>query len=353
MNRKFQRFLFPGLFSLIALGGCGDAGGADPAPVEGAEGGGKADDADAVCESPDCLEVFDFCMSGTVADPEECGAGLARCLAVNEGGSLQDCAALDSEEAGVCESCNDLPDCDVIEDGADTNNCLGAVAVCQFETLGRLPSGCALPESGDPCASRGCTDLYAECLVTGSVYDCRRSHAGCLASQASFELDACDIVPDSEFNAQQCDACLSTEACAAAEEGGDAQACEASKAECHWDAFGVLPGNCEPPEVELGDACLSVSCRTQLDACLESIDREGCTREYAGCLAVEESFELPTCDLLPDQAQETCRICDGVAECESVEDGADANACAAAMALCHWDTLAVLPGACTLPPALE
>lgn len=354
MNTKIQQLLLPGLLSLLTLGACGSANDAEPLPAAEGEGGGKADDVDSVCESADCLQAYDNCQS-SVADPEECGAGFARCLAVNEGAALVDCGDLDDEASGVCETCSDVPECDVVEDGADANACAGAMAICQFESVGQLPAGCSLPESesGDPCASRACTDLYSECLVNDTLDACQRAHAGCLATQETFEYDSCDLLPDSDLADDQCLACASTEACAEAEQGGDVTACDVSQAECLYDAFDVLPGLCDPPEVELFDPCLSVTCRTQLDECLETIDRDGCTREFAVCLAVEESFELSTCEVLPDQAQETCELCEGVDACASVEDGSDANACAAAVAQCHWDALAVLPSACALPPELQ
>lgn len=354
MNTRIQRFLLPGLLSLFALGACGGAEDADAAPANGAQGGGKADDADGVCESADCLESYDACLN-SVADPEECGAGFALCLAVNEGAALVDCGSLDADAAGVCETCNDVPECDVVEDGADANACAGATAVCQFESVGLLPAGCSLPEAEatDPCASRGCTELYTECLAGDSIDNCQRAHAACLATEATFEYGTCDLLPDSDLADDQCLACAATEACAEAEQGGDYDACAVSEAECLYDAFDVLPGLCDPPEVQLFDPCLSMTCRTQLDECLETIDRDGCTREYAACLAVEETFELSTCDVLPDEARETCELCEGVDACASVEDGSDANACAAAVAQCHWDTLAVLPSACTPPPELD
>jgi hypothetical protein len=352
MNTKIRRFLLPGLLSLFALGACGGAETAESEPANGAEGGGKADDADGVCESADCLEAYDTCLS-SVADPDECGAGFARCLAVNEGAALTDCGSLDAEAAGVCEACDDVPECEVVEDGADANACLGATAVCQFESVGLLPAGCSLPEAVDPCAARGCNDLYAECLVNDSIDACQRAHAGCLATEATFEYGTCDLLPDSDLADDQCLACAASEACVEAEQGGDLEACAVAEAECLYDAFGVLPGLCEPPAVELFDPCASVTCRTELAECLETVDRDGCTREYAVCLALEETFELSTCEVLPDQAQETCELCEQVDACASVEDGADANACAAAVAQCHWDALAVLPSACTLPPELD
>lgn len=296
---RIPRRLLPGLLCVFALGACGEAADGDPSSVGSAEGGGKADDPGGVCESADCLEAYEACQSDD-GDSEQCGAGFARCLVVNEGASLLDCAELDDEDAGVCQACNEVPECDVVEDGADANLCAGATATCQFESLGELPSGCSLPDSDTPCASPACTEQYSECVIVDTVYACKEAH----------------------------DACLS-------------------------DAFDVPPGQCEPPAIELADPCLSVTCRVGLDLCLETIDREGCTREFAACLAVEESFERSTCDALPDEAQETCELCMGVDACESVEDGADANACAVAVAQCHWDALAVLPSACALPPELQ
>lgn len=296
---RIPRRLLPGLFCVLALGACGEASDAEPASVGSAEGGGKADDLDGVCESADCLEAYEACL-GDGADSEPCGSLFARCLVVNEGASLLDCAELNDDDAGVCQGCNEVPECEVVEDGADANLCAGATATCQFESLRQLPGGCSLPDAGTPCDSAACTEQYSECVVEDTVYACKDAHDACLSAESD-----------------------------------------------------VLVGQCDPPAVELADPCLSLTCRVKLDVCLETIDREGCTREFAACLAVEESFERSTCDVLPEEAQETCELCMGVDACESVEDGADANACAVAVAQCHWDALAVLPSACGMPPELQ
>ena len=106
--------------------------------------------ADWPCNDQGCTERFMSC-SVSEADPEECEAGFASCLAV-EGAPLLSCDDVSAEDAGVCDSCFAVPECDVVEHGADNNSCISAVAVCQYETLGLLPGYCEVPAldfSGD------------------------------------------------------------------------------------------------------------------------------------------------------------------------------------------------------------
>lgn len=296
-----QRVLIPGLLSLLALGAlgaCSSTEGDGSTPAQGS-GGGKADDVDGVCESPECVEAYQACQARDAA-PGECASEFAGCLAINEDASLLECSELDNEVRGACEACDTVPECDVVEDGADANLCLGARAGCQFASVGELPAGCLLPVPQDPCHAPECEDQYAECLLGDTLEACQGVYGNCVTA-----------------------------------------------------ATGAGFGACALPSVELEDPCASITCRVELTECLETIDREGCTREFAACLAVEESFARSTCEALPAEAQETCELCMGVDACAVVEDGADANACAIAVAQCHWDALAVLPSACAMPPELQ
>ncbi len=360
MSSKFKLFLSFGLLAATVVG-CGEPGGNDAVAPAGS-GGGKADDADGagVCEETGCAEGYEVCRAeGGIA--EDCTADFARCLAVEDPSGLLDCSTIEpgsgvfGDDRETCEACDALPQCESPEDGGEVNACLASIAVCQLQSLSRLPSDCSIPETADPCESPACIETYGNCLQNDSVSNCNRALAGCLEAEEDFETDLCDLVPDESGDA--CFACDTVEPCWDLESDPDNTAlqleCEAAQARCEWDEFGLLPGACEAPELSLGDPCLSLSCRTELDDCLLSADRDGCTREYASCLALEESFELPTCDVLPDSLQDQCRPCDDVPECQVVEDGADANACAAASALCVWDSLNVLPGACALPPELD
>ncbi len=286
------------LIFVLALAACSDAGEDDP--VAGAGGaGGKTDDVEGICESPECVEAYQACRAGD-AEPVDCASEFAGCLAINEDASLLECSELDNEVRGACEACDDVPECDVIEDGADANLCLRARAACQFVSVGELPGGCLLPAPRDPCDTPECDEQYAGCLLEDTLEACQSSYGNCVTA-----------------------------------------------------ATGAGFGECELPAVELDDPCASVRCRGELVECLEIIDRDGCTREFATCLAVEESFERSTCEVVPAEALETCELCLGVDACASVEDGADANACTIAVAQCHWDALAVLPSGCSVPPELQ
>lgn len=256
MSTKFKRFLSLSLFA-VAISAC-DQQSSEPVDAPSSGAGGKADDANGSCESAVCLESFEECVIQDGVETQ-CLIMHAECLAVTEGLPVFECTSFDGATREVCQSCENLPECEVVEDGADFNLCNAATAACQWERLGVMPNNCEPPQTDGPsCDSVDCLDAFDECLVhDGDENYCIGQHAECLAVTEGFEVADCDGFSGA-LN-ETCRSCENLPECEEVEDGADYNGCQAATASCQWFNVGILPGGCEPPETDAAATCVSTA----------------------------------------------------------------------------------------------
>lgn len=108
---------------------------------------------DASCDSPECLAEYDACIMDN-DDDVLCSGELGQCLAVVESLPVAQCTSFGGGAKEACQACENLPECEVVEDGADHNTCQAAVAQCQWDFLRILPGACEAPgDAGGSCVS--------------------------------------------------------------------------------------------------------------------------------------------------------------------------------------------------------
>ncbi|MEM6294926.1 MAG: hypothetical protein AAGA54_26885 [Myxococcota bacterium] len=114
------------------------------------------------CASPSCTAAYEDCRD----DDRACLAEYASCLAVVESLPVATCDGFIGGALEACESCEDLPECEVVEDGSDVNACQGAIAECQANVLGVFPGACEpteQPEGASCLSSNGNTFHEGSC----------------------------------------------------------------------------------------------------------------------------------------------------------------------------------------------
>ncbi len=305
--------------------------------------GGKADDNSIECGPTVCDDDYLSCQDRT-GDEDACLGDFASCLAALDL-PIFECTDLPDQALEDCISCEHVSECDEVEDGADVTACNSAIARCQFDNFGLIPGQCDPPQPPPFCALSDCDDTYTECMVLNDDEDiCTGAFASCLAVDG-FATLSCEILPDEAIDL--CISCEQVPECDVVEDGADANRCTAAVAACQFERFGSVPGDCPPPEPP--QSCQFSGCTPEYLTCMEDLDDEAeCGPRFAGCLA-DEGHPLFPCQDLPDQAQSACVDCETVPECDTVEDGADANACKNAQARCQFAEFGLLPGRCELP----
>lgn len=209
------------------------------------------------CDSVECADRFAECLVQE-GDRESCLGAHAACLAVIEHVPFASCEGLTGSAADICDYCESQPECDDVGDEAGLNDCVEAVASCEWERLQLMPGGCTPPE-GEPldedpenpvasCQPIECEDAFYACRDAGNDYhSCGRALAECYVDNDHLPVSCDSFSGDPQALCNYCETDGASDACDGSSDGLDYIACMKGIATCQWDRLGVLPAECPVP----------------------------------------------------------------------------------------------------------